>query len=298
MALRMDDAIAKAMEREVVRRYELRGITKSLSKADLRKLATTADQIEKLTPSHTLATMRAFLDHVLPVGGKAFRQVRNIYFEWRTWSAEVYPTIAHLFPITTEDEDALSCFFRDWKALRVDRGYYKDVYRRPSAIGGAKLAPAYRHTPDFFRVLTVLREYQQEGEMSKYPLFTMRGYLAAQIEALSGFVSTLKVGNIVSEKARVRFDEWYLYRFYSLELVKKGLKRPSDNNPVSNPGIRVEYENHTAGQGRGDFTFEGETPVPWMTRPALSFGGGEVSVDLEKETEEVKLPPGMGDLLR
>lgn len=294
MALKMDDAVAKAMEREVVHRYELRGIAKDLSAADRRKLATAAAQIEEFAPGSPVAVMRAFLDHVMPVGGRAFRQIRNIYFEWRTWAAEVYPTIAHLFPVTVEDEDVMSRFFDDWKKLRADRNHYRTVYRRPGAIGGAKLAPAYRHTPDFYRVLALLRCYQTVEEAARYPLFTLRSYLAAQIEALSGFVPTLQVGNIVSEKARLRYDEWYLYRFYSLELVKKGLRRPSDNNPVSNPAIRVEYE-----RGRsapvGDFAFDGEVPVPWMTTPARTFACAD---GVEVEDKDIKLPPGMDDLLR
>ncbi len=297
MALRKDNAIAKAMERDIVHRYELRGITKELSAAERRKVTGVATMIEGLTPDRTMAVMRAFLDYTFPVGSKAFKAVRNLYFEWRQWSVEVYPTIEHLFPVTTEDEDIISCFFADWRALREDRNHYRTVYRRPSMIGGAKLAPAYRHTPDFFRVLAVLRDYQQDPEMAKYPLFTMRAYLAAQVEALSGFVAVLKIGNIVSEKAKLRFDEWYLYRFYNLELVKKGLRRPSDNNPVSNVAVRRDYEGLLVGKGRGDFTFNGETPVPWMTRPAQSFGGGEVSVEFEEEHKGIKMPPGMGDVL-
>lgn len=295
MALHVSDAIAKAMEEEVTRRYELRGITKVLSATDQRRLTTTSAQIEKLAVNTAPAVMRAFLDHVLPVGGKSFRQIRNIYFEWRTWSAEVYPTIKRLFPITTKDEEVLSRFFSDWRSLRADRGFYRAVYRRPSTIGGAKLEPTYRHTPDFFRVLAVLRHYQKDP--TTYPLFTLRGYLAAQIEALSGFVPTLRVGNVVSEKARTRYGEWYLYRFYNLELVKKGLKRPSDNNPVSNPMVRIEYEHLRAGTNVGDFTFDGEVPVPWMTRPAMTFGHGEVSDGVVEECGGVQLPPGMGDLL-
>ena len=125
-------------------------------------------------------------------------------------------------------------------------------------------------------------------------MFTLRGYVAAQIEALAGFVPALQIGNIVSEKAMVRFEEWYLYRFYNLELVKKGLKRPSENNPVSNLEIRIEYEQRRAGTGIGDFTFEDEIPVPWMTKPAVSLGA-EVS---DTESGDIKLPPHMGDLLQ
>lgn len=294
MALRTDNAIAKAMEHEIVRRYDLRGIIKDLTKADLRKVATTAAAIEELDRSRALSIMRAFMDYTLPVGNKSFRQIRNIYFEWRTWSAEVYPTIQHLLPVTTEDEEVLSFFFKDWKALRVDRQFYRTVYRRPGAIGGAKMAPAYRYTPDFFRVLTVLRHYQQDEQMEKYPLFTLRAYLAAQIEALSGFVTTLQIGNVVSEKAMLRFDEWYLYRFYSLELVKKGLKRPSDNNPVSNPAIRVEYERQRQAPV-GDYAFDDEPAVPWGNCPARGFAWYDK--DDDNNNEKIKLPPGMGDLL-
>lgn len=295
MALDMSNAVADAMEQEVVRHYELRGIRKVLSAADRRRLAFTSAMVEELAGNRALGVMKAFLNHMLPVGGGRFRQIRNVYFEWRTWSAEVYPTIEHLFPVTTEDEEVLSRFFSDWRKLREDRGFYRTVFRRPSAIGGARMAPAYRHTPDFLRVLAVLRRYQ--GETARYPLFTLRGYVAAQIEALSGFVPTLQIGNFVSEKARTRYDEWYLYRFYNLELVKKGLKRPSDNNPVSNPMVRIEYEHHRAGTSIGDFTFDGEVPVPWMTRPAMKFGDGEVSDEVVEECGSIKLPPGMGDLL-
>lgn len=294
MALQVN-GVAAAMERDILHRYELRGIARDLKAAERRKIAATAEQIEGFAPDRAVVVMQVFLDHAFPVGPRSFCPVQNLYFRWREWSAEVYPTIEHVFPITAADEDVLGCLFRDWRALRADKGYYHSVYRRPGAVGGARLEPAYRHTADFTRVLTVLRDYQRAEDAAQYPLFTLRAYLAAQIEALAGFVPTLKVGNIVSEKARQRFDEWYLYRFYNLELVKKGLKRPSGNNPVSNPAIRVEYEGQRAGSGVGDLTFEGETPVPWATRPARSFAAatGDDGV-----AARATLPPSMGDLLR
>lgn len=296
MALQLN-GLATAMEREILRRYEMRGISKEIRAAERRKIETTVGQIKLFAPDRATAVMRAFLDYTFPVGPKSFRPVQNLYFEWRGWSTEVYPTIAHLFPVTAEDEDIISCFFKDWRALRSDKNYYRNVYRRPSVVGGARIEAAYHHTPDFFRVLGVLRAFQQDDSMSRYPLFTLRAYLASQIEALAGYVATLKIGNVVSEKAKDRFDEWYLYRFYNLELVKKGLKRPSDNNPVSNPVVREEYEHIRADETRGDFTLPDETPVPWMTRPARSFGGGKVS-DASIVVTGVKLPPGMGNLLR
>ena len=297
MALQVSSTIAKALEDEIVRRYELRGITKVVSAADRRKLVSTAVLIEEQVHGRALMVMRAFLDHVMPAfGGKSFRRINSIYFEWKQWSVEVYPSIKALFPVDDRDEEILTRFFEDWRNLKDDRNYYRSVYRRPGAIGGAKLAPAYKRSPDFFRVLAVLRHYQ--NEVTAYPLFTLRGYLAAQIEALSGFVPTLQMGNVVSEKAKMRFHEWYLYRFYSLELVKKGLKRPSENNPVSNAMVRIEYEHLRAGTGVGDFTFEDEEPVSWMTKPALPFGDGEVSDAVVEECEGIKLPPSMGDLLR
>lgn len=294
MALNTTTAVAKALEEEIVRRYELRGIQKKLGAADRRRLKATAEKIQEFSPQSPLAVMRAFVDHAFPVGGKSFKQIRNMYFEWREWSEEIYPTIAHLFPVTDQDEEIMSRFFSDWRGLKDDLNYYRDVYRSPTQIGGAKMAPAHRYSHDFFRLLEVLRHYQACAET--YPLFTMRAYLAAQIEALSGFVPRIQIGNVVSEKARGRFEEWYLYRFYNLEMVKKGLKRPSDNNPVSNPKIRVEYEFKLATQGRGDFTFEDEIPVPWATLPGRHWGKSAVKEEPEKEAAVV-LPPGMSNLL-
>jgi len=294
MALKLDNAVAEAMEQEVVRRYELRGIHKKVAAADRRRMAAVADSIKGFAPKAPLGVMRAFMDYAFPVGGKSFKNVRNMFFEWREWSEEVYPTISHLFPITDQDEDAMSRFFSDWRELRKGLAYFKDVYRSPSTIGGAKMEPAYRYTRDFFRVLVVLRHYQ--GIAEEYPLFSLRAYLAAQIEALSNWVPRIQIGNIVSEKAMGRFDEWYMYRFYNLELVKKGLKRPSDNNPVSNPGVRVEYESKLLDARRGDFAFPDEVPVPWATMPGKPVVKEGV-LKSEPEAAAVKLPPGMSTLL-
>jgi hypothetical protein len=246
-----------------------------------------------------VSLVHAFLDHAFPVGGR-FRPVRSLYFEWRSFAVEVWPQIAHLFPVTAEDETVLSGFFRDWKELRRDFLYLRDVYFRRDRLGGARVAKAYRSGPESFRVLGLLREAQSDEKRADYPLFTLRGFLAAQVEALSGYVGEMKVGNVVSEKAWGRYDEWYNYRYYGLELAKKGLSRPSANNPVSERSIRESYERDRVARGvlPADHTLEGEEPVAWLSRPALYFEVGRAAtVPVEGAAgaveAKIELPPNM-----
>jgi hypothetical protein len=168
------------------------------------------------------------------------------------------------------------------------------VYYRRDRIGGARMAKAYRGGPEFFRVLSVLRGYQSDAARAEYPLFTLRGFLAAQVESLSGFVGELKIGNCDSEKARSRYDEWYLYRYYELELVKKGLARPSDNNPVTNRDGRLDHERARVARGvlPADHAFPGEAPVQWLNRPALYYEVAPAA-PLGPSEAKIELPPGM-----
>ncbi len=243
--------------------------------------------------------MVAFLDHVMSTGG-TFCPVRNFYVEWKTFEVETLPLIEGLFPVTSEDEDGLSTILADWKLLSKDLMHYRSVYCSPGRVGSMKFAKWYRNTKEFYRLLSVFRVYQHEEMRGVYPLFTMRGFLAAQVESLAGFLDRLVVGNVVSEKARERYEDWYCRRHYSQELVQKAKSRPSDNNPVCNPGIRMEYEAVRFHKGirSGDCVFDGEDPIPDVNWPrAYVEWGCAVKVE-DTSKSSIVVPSSMRDLLK
>jgi len=150
----------------------------------------------------------------------------------------------------------------------------------------------YRGTPDFWRVIGLIRHYQPEFMQANQPLFTLRSFLAAQLETLCRFIDRLKIGNLTSEKAHERYADWYNKAFYPAELVNKARKRPSANNPVCTSSIRREYEQQriTSGSRIGVFTFEGERSLPFYNVP-LVYSEPVTPVEAKATSTSIVVPP-------
>ncbi len=247
-ALRVDLA-----EASIMTRFSQRDAVKTLSKVEHTKIQGVVQAID-LTELDFTSVLSAFLDHTFPINGR-FAPVAQIYNRWKIFEQERLPFIRHLFPLTGGDEQILSVFLLDFK--------------QPCST--IKMPKVYRFSPDFYRLLSVLRYYQDEEQQRLYPLFTLRSFLQAQIESLGKFLDQLIVGHLDSEKAHGRYAEYYMKTFYSQEMVNKARLRPSANNPVHNVSIRISYEQARMAQGLlvGDMTHPNEAPVVWANYPKI-----------------------------
>jgi hypothetical protein len=286
-------SLAGVLENEIQQRFEMRGLSRQLSKAEKRKVETVAGLAGERVPTGAISLLKAFVDHAWPVGSGRFMSIQKVFWAWEDFVADVWPQIAHLFPVTDEDDKVVSGFFRDWRELRKNLLYYKPVYYRSDRLGGGRLSKAYRNGPEFFRILSVLRKAQRN--IDEFPFFTLRGFAAAQIEMLSTFVVQIGPGHLDTEKAWGRYREWLVYRYYP-GLARKGLSRPSANNPTCNVAIRLDYERDRAARGdlAADHTFDGEEPVAWLSRPKVYFDAKVVDNEVPVPgNATIELPPGM-----
>lgn len=270
MALSADSLVSAHIAEAIVDRFSHRGSDRKLKPAEMKKVDTVAGLIQE-SGYEPVSISNAFLDHMMPISN-SFTSPRNLYFAWRKFVLENLPSVQTVFPISESDEDIFRRFKTDWDELKVDVDYFKSVFTSLVRVPQVKFRPVYRMTPDFWRLLTTLRRFQSTGDLtSRYPLFTLRSFLAAQVERLAGFVDQFPIGTLVSEKAFERYESWYCNRFYPVELVRKARNRPSANNPVCNSEIRMEYENQRleVGSRLGDFTRSGEVPLDYYTRPTI-----------------------------
>lgn len=258
----------KDVKEQIQRRFALRGSQKTLNIKDQARVACLVEDISSANIDYNSA-ITVFLDHVFPVSDK-FIPVSQLYAKWKLFKEEKLPMLAHLFPITKQDKTVMGKLMNDLDDLKKNNRFYDHVFCA-SQKEVIKMFKLYAGSPDYYRILEVLKYYQTPEKEMEYPLFTLRAYLASQIETLRGYLDRLIVGNIVSEKAKERFDKWYDKRFYSEELLAKARKRGTANNPVVNTDIRVEFENQRRALGVdiGDMTKSGEEPVAVATRPKI-----------------------------
>ncbi len=280
------------MVEEIRARFRKRDSIKEIDPSEMKKLQSVVGELlQRGTPNPASSTM-AFLDHVFPAGSE-FIPVRNVYFEWRIFRDETLPALSQILPVTETDETLMEMALTDLAAL-AKRGtvYYKGFYADPGKIGEMKVGKIYRSSPDFYKLLSVLRFFQRDQRSPvHYPLFTIRSFLVAQVESLAGFLDRLIPGNITSFKAYERYEDWYCRKFYGDEMAKKAKSRPSENNPVCAPGSRVEYERTRmlSGARVGDLLLEGENPVKLGNVAAMESGKASV----QEKNAEVVLPPAM-----
>lgn len=259
---------------EVRRRYEMRGAVREITESEIAKLQTVVDEashqvvISGCKSPHALMSM--FLDHFMP-SGESFSPLKNVYFVWRDFLSSRVPHLVDAWlHLDDEMEMRLGKFLEDWKELTKDVRFYRPFYCEPNRVGAVKVARLYRNSSAYYDLVSLLVNLREQS-IEKFPLFTLRGFLAAQIESLAGFIDRLVLGNITSEKALERYEDWYCRRYYSPELVEKAKKRPSDNNPVSHPGTRWEYERGrmSGGYRGGIHLLEGEVAVLEVTTPMI-----------------------------
>jgi hypothetical protein len=292
MPAKSEDILSNHIAELIRDRFANRGSNKTLSKSELKKIDVVTELILEYQPN-SLYVANAFIDHVLPVSS-TFQSPRNLFFAWKKFKEESINDLVPVFPTTDTDETIFRKLKEDWDQLKVDTGYYQKVFVDSSRVGQPKFKPIYRMTPDFWRVLTMLRRFQNPNDLgSKYPLFTVRSFLAAQLEALSTFVDRFSIGTLVSEKAFDRYEDWYCKKFYPNTLVYKARVRPSANNPINNSEIRMSYEDQRleAGSRLGDFVFHNEQPIEGYTTPVIyKFVREKKSFESE---QTLILPPKM-----
>ncbi len=268
MPLKQSALVVTDLEETIADRFEFRNSKRKFTKSDRAKIKFVGELIyESGLDSHSVIS--AFIDHVMPSSGR-FKSLKMLYFSWKTFKEEQLPWLSKLFPLTQSDEDLFRAFKDDWVKLSNDINYYQFVFNSP-VVKKKFFAGLYRGTSDFWRVLSIIRRFQDPNDLSsKFPLFTLRSYLACQVEQLD-FLDQICPGNIVTEKAITRYENWYCWRFYPPALVHKASVRPSATNPVNNPAIRIEYENQRLEHGSrlGDFTHIDEIPIDFMTRPIV-----------------------------
>lgn len=267
MATSVVETVIERLVTIVQDRFERRRLFAKMSRVELVRIKKVAEMIVA-TGYDPASTVRAFLDHRMPVVGQ-LRTPWNIKDQWRWFKEEQLQFIAPLFPLTEADDELLASFLVDWQALAASPVWFSHIYTTP--ITRVVMSSCNGGTSDMWRVLAVIRQYQPAFRQAHHPLFTLRSYLAAQIEKLSPFVDRVKIGNLLTEKAAERYEDWYDHAFYEPELVTKAHKRPSANNPVCTSAIRVEYELQRirAGSRRGIVAKEDETPLLFYSLPLI-----------------------------
>jgi hypothetical protein len=290
MPLNKTALVADQLAQLILRRFDMRDSDRKLTKSELRKVETVAESAVE-SGHDPISAVKAFTDFMLPVSGR-FASPRNLYFEWRNFKDEHLSMISQLFPITDADEDLFTAFKNDWVAVAKDHTHLNPVYHRRWDVRTVKAAKLYRGTPDFWRIIGLIRHYQPEFMQANQPLFTLRSFLAAQLETLCGFVDRMQIGHLTSEKAHERYADWYNKAFYPAELVNKARKRPSANNPVCTSSIRREYEQQRIASGSriGVFTFEGERSLPFHNVP-LIYNEPVAPVEAKATSTSIVVPP-------
>jgi len=278
--------LTRWMETEILNRFKARGAKREkLSDVERRKLETVSKSINQ-GGLHPQSVARALLDHVMP-SGKTFSPVRNLYFEWKAFQIENLPFIESVLPVTEDEERGFNMMLTDWFNLSKDLTWYRDVWKSPARVTGIVLTRVYRNSLEFYKLV---EKHRAALSNPAWPLYTFRTYLAAQVESLSGFLQRLVPGNVVSEKADERYEEWYRGKFYSAEMQKKALSRPSENNPVSAASTRAAAERDMTIQGRGEFVFAKELEEPGFNVPVGGVNESKVS---EVPKSQLVMPPGM-----
>jgi len=282
--------VAERISELILKRFEMRDSDRRLTPSEKRKIKTVAGLVIE-TGHDPMSTVKAFIDYTLPVTGK-FKSPRNVYFEWNNFKAENLAAVSQLFPITNADEDLFSAFKSDWEAIGRDHTHLNHVYHRSFDVAPVKVTKLYRGTPDFWRVVGLIRYYKPECRQNHFPLFTMRSFLAAQVETLCQFIDRLKIGNLVSEKAHERYCDWYDRAFYPSELVFKAKKRPSANNPVCTSSIRREFEcsRIASGSRAGIVTMEGESELIYHNVPMI-FSEPIEQIEVISTGTSIVVPP-------
>lgn len=240
-----------------------------ISKADRKKIDVVAAGINECGYD-SYSVMRSFIDHTIPETRRS-RSPRNLKAEWDRFADDVLPDVVKLFPITIDDTKLFLMFKADWDAIPKDPHRLGFMFINKQVTLPMRVSNIHRGSPDFYRFLELVRHYQPEFMQRHFPLFTLRSFLAAQAEKLGSFVDRLKLGNIVSEKARERYADWYDTFFYSAELVHKAKTRPSANNPVCTSAIRLEYEIQRIDEGSqlGMATRSNEARIPFYNMPLI-----------------------------
>lgn len=266
--------------------------TGRISKTDTKKIGEVTKAIQDCGLD-SRSTMKAFVDHAIPEN-RSSRSPRNLKTEWNRFEQEILPEIENLFPVTPADNQLWMMFEVDWNSLpgnphRLGQFFINRQITRPF-----KVSKLYLGSPDFYRFLAVVRYYQNCDLQARFPLFTLRSFLAAQAEALGSFVDRLKLGNLTSEKAKERYEDWYEKKYYSYELVHKAKTRPSANNPVCNESIRLEYEMQQVKSGnlRRDLVLGDEAAVPFYNICQL-YVDKKLVVRYTDNAEVEVLPPSL-----
>lgn len=290
MPIDMVGMVADSLLEMITRRILARDSNRQITASEGKKIYAIADEISRMEVAPD-SVIRAFIDHVMPMHRK-FKSIRNIRYEWNTFTAESLGELVPVMPVQEIDDDRFRLFQDDWRCLADNVMYYGSVYLASSKVKQLKFEKIHRLSQDFWRLLIVWRKYQDELS-SKYPLFTVRSFLAAQIETLN-FIDRMKIGNLVSEKAFDRYEDWYCRKFYTKELVEKARKRPSANNPVSTPEARLDYEKQRMATNVfvGDVSMGGES-VPFFNRPRI-YDEQTVKAKPEAKTS-ITVPPILRD---